>query len=197
LITRRQASVSEITDPEKHGPLSRRSWLEAGLHHLTFKGIRALRLRPLAASLSISTGSFYHHFNSFDEYLGQLARFYCDEHLMANLSVVTREARTPRQKIERLVAMAHHQGLDRMGLAMRAWGRSDPRAQQAVAALDKTLLDYLTTCFEDMGFEPLAAQARAVLLLSVGTTDMIHSLAGHLAPDLIEPVIDTLCQAQS
>ena len=38
------------------------AWLEAGQSLLRRGGLRALKLRPLAEELRVSTGSFYHHF---------------------------------------------------------------------------------------------------------------------------------------
>ena len=55
---------------------SRRDWVEAGQALLIEGGIDAVKLSRLTCALGVSTGSFYHHFGSFDDYLTALAEFY-------------------------------------------------------------------------------------------------------------------------
>ena len=152
--------------------LTRIDWLNAGQVLLRQDGLRALRLRTLATSLNISTGSFYHHFEDFASFLGQLADYYSGEQLSQNLAEIRRNAITPYDCVKIASEFALNEDLPRLTLAMRAWGRSDARALKSVRALDQKLISFFTESLEDMGFDPGEAVTRAYLLVAAGTCDM-------------------------
>ncbi|HVM99597.1 MAG TPA: TetR/AcrR family transcriptional regulator [Caulobacteraceae bacterium] len=146
-------------------PLSRRDWLEAGQALLRKQGVAGLKLRPLAASLGISTGSFYHHFDDFDAFLAELARYYSGEQLAENLRRVRSEAHTPYERIVRASQVAHEVVLSELIGAMRAWARRDPSVAVEVEALEQALMAFVAECFADLGFSADEAKMRAFVLL--------------------------------
>lgn len=152
--------------------LTREAWLQAGQDLLRADGLRALRLRALTARLSISTGSFYHHFKDFDAYLGQLAEFYSGAQLQANLARIRERAESPMDRIRTAGALAREENLPRLALAMRAWAKSDPRAARSVEALDARLTGFFTDCLTAMGHTAEEASIRAYLLLGLSTVDL-------------------------
>ena len=152
--------------------LTRADWLLAGQAVLRDDGLRALKLRPLAASLGISTGSFYHHFADFEDYLGQLADYFSGEQLMSNLERVKAEAPTPIRRILLASDLALSQDLPRLAMAMRAWARSDERARASVKTVDDVLTTFFADCLEGMGHPPQMALARAYLMVASATADM-------------------------
>ena len=153
-------------------PLGRRDWLEAGQRLLLSAGPDGLKLRALAASLGISTGSFYHHFSDFDAYLVALATYYSGEQLAANIATVRREARTPFERILRASQLAQEAALPELIAAMRAWARRDARVAPEVEALEQGLMDFLAECFVALGFTPDEAIVRAFIMLSVATGEV-------------------------
>ena len=126
-----------------------------------------LKLHALAASLGISTGSFYHHFSHFDAYLVALAKYYSGEQLAANIATVLREAHTPYDRIVRASQLARDTALPELIAAMRAWARRDGRVAPEVAVLEQGLMDFLAECFVGLGFTREQAAARAFVMLSV------------------------------
>jgi AcrR family transcriptional regulator len=175
------------------GPLGRRDWLEAGQLLLRTSGVGGLKLRALAASLGISTGSFYHHFSDFDAYLVALAKYYSGEQLAANIATVLREAHTPYDRIVRASQLAGETALPELIAAMRAWARRDDRVAPEVAVLEQGLMDFLAECFVGLGFTHEQAVARAFVMLSVA--------GGEVAPpDLGDKgrfgrvIIDLVCE---
>ncbi len=152
--------------------LTRTDWLLAGQAVLREEGLRALKLRPLAASLGISTGSFYHHFTDFEDYLGQLADYFSGEQLVSNLEKVRAEAPTPIRRILLASDLALSQDLPRLAMAMRAWARGDARAAASVRIIDETLTSFFAECLEGMGHPPQMALARAYLMVASATSDM-------------------------
>jgi len=148
-------------------PLGRRDWLEAGQRLLRTAGVSGLKLRALAGSLGISTGSFYHHFSDFDAYLVALAKYYSGAQLAANIGAVIREAQTPYERILRASQLARDVALPELMVAMRAWARRDERVGPEVAILEQGLMDFLAACFVGLGFTHEQAVARAFVMLSV------------------------------
>ncbi len=151
--------------------LTRRDWLEAGQRMLRTEGLRALRLRALAQSLDISTGSFYHHFKDFDAYLGELAAYYAGEQLTRNLAEIRAQAPTAHERLMATSRFAASHDLTRLMLAMRAWARSDARALAAVQALDAALMAFFAEALEEMGHSPRDAAARAVLMIAAANLE--------------------------
>ena len=147
--------------------LGRRVWLEAGQILLRGSGVSGLKLRALAGSLGISTGSFYHHFSDFDAYLVALAKYYSGEQLAASIATVLREAHTPYDRILRASRLAEDTALPELIAAMRAWARRDERVAPEVAILERGLMDFLAECFVGLGFNQDEAIARAFVMLSV------------------------------
>jgi len=153
----------------RSAPLTRRDWLEAGQTLLRKRGVAGLKLRPLAASLGISTGSFYHHFADFETFLAELARYYSGEQLAEHLRVVRAEASTPYERIVRASQIAHEVVLSELIAAMRAWARRDPAVAVEVDALEQGLQAFLAECFADLGFSADEAKVRAFVLLSAAS----------------------------
>ncbi len=153
-------------------------------------GLRALKLRPLADELRVSTGSFYHHFPDFDAYQGKLAQYFAEPHLTEMIVALKRSTPDPVGRIRLLGQTVRRRGLSRLGIAMRAWAESDPRARVAVEKHDDELLGFIGDCLEDAGFDRAEADIRAYALMMLGH-GKIH--APHLEMEtLFEQLLDIL-----
>jgi AcrR family transcriptional regulator len=175
-------------------PLTRRDWLEAGQKLLRAGGVTGLKLRLLARSLNISTGSFYHHFANFDVYLGELARYYSGEQLEENLRLVKRRAGTPFERLLCASQLSQDLALPELIAAMRAWARHDQRAASAVTALETTLGEFLAECFLDLGFTRDEAYTRAFVLLSTASGEVALPPINGGQIQLARLIIDLVCQ---
>ena len=181
-----QAAVPRM----RHGDLTPQDWLEAGQSLLRRGGLRALKLRPLADELRVSTGSFYHHFADFEVYQGQLAEYFSGIRLGSLIDALRQASPDPVDRIRRLGQMVRRTGLTRLGIAMRAWAESDPRARAAVELHDTTVLRFLADCLEEAGFNRSEADVRAYALMMLGH-GKIH--APHLDREaLFESLLATL-----
>ncbi len=157
--------------------LTPRDWLDAGQSLLKRGGLKALKLRPLADELRVSTGSFYHHFPDFDAYQGRLAGYFAEAQITDLIAAVSRSEADPIGRVRLLSALTVRHRLARLALAMRAWGESDPRAKAAVDRHDDIVLGFLTRCLTEAGFADHEAALRAYALVACGL-GQIH------APDL-------------
>ena len=164
-----QPGVSVPTASSGRSPdLTPRDWLEAGQSLLRRGGLRALKLRPLAEELKVSTGSFYHHFRDFDDYQGKLAHFFAEEQISDLIAALERATPDPIARIRLLGETVRRRGSSRIGIAMRAWAESDQRARQAVERHDELLLDFLARSLMATGFSRPEAEIRAYGLITLG-----------------------------
>ena len=183
--------LSSIARPARSPDLTPRDWLEAGQTLLRRGGLRALKLRPLADELGVSTGSFYHHFADFDGYQGRLANYWAQGQVQELLDAITRAEAEPLNRIRRLAQVVRRGGLSRLSVAMRAWADSDARAARAVERHDAVMLGWLTECVEANGIARAGAEVRAYALMTLGLAK-VH--APHLSPAmLMEELIALLC----
>lgn len=161
-------SSQPLAAPARTPDLTPRDWLEAGQSLLRRGGLRALKLRPLADELRVSTGSFYHHFGDFDGYQGKLAEYYAETQVQDLVDSITRTAQDPIDRIRLLGQTVRRRGGSRLAIAMRAWAESDPRAQEAVERHDDILMAFLRGCLTTFGFTEHQANVRAYALMALG-----------------------------
>ena len=182
--------MSNAASPTRSPDLTPRDWLEAGQTLLRRGGLRALKLRPLADELGVSTGSFYHHFADFDAYQGRLASYWAEGQVHELLDAIGRAEADGVGRIRLLAQLVRRRGLSRLSVAMRAWGESDPRARAAVERHDGLMLGFLTDCLVTAGFDREEAGVRGYALMTLGLSK-VH--APHLSmPQLMEALIGIL-----
>ncbi|MBS0285458.1 MAG: TetR/AcrR family transcriptional regulator [Proteobacteria bacterium] len=148
--------------------LTPRDWLEAGQSLLRRGGLKALKLRPLADELRVSTGSFYHHFKDFDDYQTQLARYFAEYQVTDLIDALERATPDPIERIRLLGQTVRRRGSTRLAIAMRAWAESDPHARAAVERHDTLVLDFLARSLMAVGFTRPEAEIRAYGLITLG-----------------------------
>jgi AcrR family transcriptional regulator len=163
-----QPSVSGQTTTTRSTDLTPRDWLEAGQSLLRRGGLRALKLRPLAEELKVSTGSFYHHFRDFDDYQGKLAAYFAEDQVSDLIAALERATPEPIERIRLLGQTVRRRGSSRIAVAMRAWAESDPRARDAVQRHDALMLDFLARSLMAIGFSREESEVRAYGLITLG-----------------------------
>src|SRR5690349_5521600 len=107
--------------------MTRMDWIAAGQQVLREQGVTGVKLSTLTERLGVTTGSFYHHFQDFGEYLDALADWYGSDSPREALFLVAKE-RDPIQRIRVLRQKAEQFDIPRLDAAMRVWAASSPRA---------------------------------------------------------------------
>jgi AcrR family transcriptional regulator len=184
--------VAALSSTARAPDLGPADWLEAGQTLLRRGGLRALKLRPLADELRVSTGSFYHHFVDFDAYQGQLAGYFADAQISALIAAIRKADADPIGRVRLLAQTVRRRGLSRLSIAMRAWAESDARAKAAVERHDDIVLGFLTDCVEASGFDRHDAAVRAYALMMLGL-GKVHAPHLHM-PTLMEDLIAILAR---
>jgi AcrR family transcriptional regulator len=130
-------------------------------------GITKLRLAALTQRLGVSTGSFYHHFVDFQDYLAAVAEYYTVDRVQGLLQRAAAQAQTPIERIKILGRLSLRDRTFELDAAMRVWATMDERAVHAVVSAEQVTLDFLAEAFCDLGIAKEDAQLRARILLSV------------------------------
>ena len=154
--------------------MSARDWIEAGQELLRERGISAIKLAALTRRLGVSTGSFYHHFDDFEQYLGALAEHYRLDRVMRDLDNAARDAEPdPVARLKRLARESLRAGTFELDHAMRVWATMDARAQASLQRAETLVLEFITQAFVDLGFDPTEASLRARVLLSANVSPLL------------------------
>jgi AcrR family transcriptional regulator len=147
--------------------LSRRDWILAGQEMLRECGVSGVKLAPLTRRLSVSTGSFYHHFSDFDAYLGAIAEAFSIDRVQGLLNRARAAGDDPVGRIRALAQLSLEDHTFELDRAMRIWATMDQRAEITVRKAEELVLAFLTEAFRDLGFAAGEARLRAGILLSV------------------------------
>lgn len=176
----RLARGKPVTKPEavarspRDGRLSARDWIAAGQDLLREAGISAIKLSALTRRLGVSTGSFYHHFSDFEQYLGALAESYSLDRVMHDLENALREGdHSPVARLKSLGRQSLKAGTFELDRAMRVWATMDPRAEAALRRAEAIVLGFITDAFSELGFDRAEASLRARILLSMNVSPLL------------------------
>ena len=153
-------------------------WVKAGQALLRDGGIDAVKLHRLTEQLHVSTGSFYHHFKSLDEYRAELAEFYGTE----QAQLIFDEARSrvgddPNLLLREAAGIFGRDSMRILNIAMRAWAHRDERALAAVRRYDEVLMDNLDQIFLALGFDEVAAKSRTLIMMGLASVEVDENLS--------------------
>ena len=188
--TRRRSPTSET------GRLDPDAWTDAALDELATHGIDRVRVEVLAKRLGVTKGSFYWHFKDRDMLLGQMLERWRRRATLALIERLDRGVESPQERLRQLLRLPFKGARATLAadieLAIRLWGRADPRARAALEEVDQLRLEYIAQLLVDTGITPHEARARAVLAYAyqrVGATlvDGEASALTRQCEDLILP----------
>jgi AcrR family transcriptional regulator len=162
--------------------LSRDDWASAALDAVADRGLAAVAVEPLAARLGTTKGSFYWHFRNRDELVDAALRMWRERSTTSVIERLEVEAAPPAERLRHLFALVFtpdaRTGAD---LALLA-DAGHPLVAPMLADVTRERLDYVTTLFGELGFEPEAARRRALLAYSayLGQLQLLRSAPGVL-----------------
>jgi len=159
--------VNQVVSRRPKPALARLDWLLAGQRLLISDGLSGVKLAGLTRQLGVTSGSFYHHFTDFRDYLDQLADYYGGEN-MERLNELISLLPEPAERLRQMQALREQWDVTRLDAAMRVWATSDDRARTAVAKLDDRLIELIREAFTELGFSYDQARIRALLAFSAG-----------------------------
>lgn len=147
--------------------LSHLDWIHAGQELLIDGGISSVKLASLTQQLNVTSGSFYHHFTGFRDYLHALADYYGGENVDRIIEALG-PVQDPADRVRLIRTLAEEWDVARLDSAMRVWATSDDRARASVARLDDRLIEILRSALIELGFSHQEARIRALLAFAAG-----------------------------
>lgn len=169
------------------GSLDEKAWIRATQAVLAQAGVEAVRIEPLAKTLKVTKGSFYWHFRDRDALLEAVLADWRRGAVSGVIQRVERGARSARDRLRRLIHFPVSADTPESGasieLAIRLWGKSDPRAQAAVEEVDQHRLVYISALLEGMGHDAAWAAEQAFLIYAFMLAEAL--VPGRRDPDLI------------
>lgn len=153
--------------PGPNTRLMREDWIAAAMDALIKKSVDGVRVEVLAEQLAITKGSFYSHFANRQALLDAVLESWestATTNVIARLDSGVKDASL---RLRALYRLSHLKTADTPGgpleLAIRAWARRDQAVRKVLQAVDKARTHYIAGLFEQIGYEPFEARARAVL----------------------------------
>jgi AcrR family transcriptional regulator len=154
---------------------ARRDWLGAGIALLEEVGAEALTIERLTNRLSVTKGSFYHHFRNYQDFKEQLLAFYEEERTLQIIQLAERET-SPPAKLERVLQATLRPS--QLEVAMRAWALQDGLVQDHQRRIDQRRLTYL----EELIFVHIGDHCHAMRMAQVFYSIYVGSQ--HLVPPI-------------
>ena len=159
----------------KRGRLSREDWAAAALDAIASGGIEAIAVEPIAQTLGATKGSFYWHFKNRDALVEAALSLWEKRHTDAVIEFLDREPEAAMRL--RLLIQAAYEGApgDRVEIALLA-NPNHRAARRVLQRVAERRVGYLADQLESLGWEPVEARDRAILIgyLYVGSMQMTH-----------------------
>lgn len=148
---------SSVAPAESRQSLTAQDWAEAALESLATGGIDAVAVEPLARKLGVTKGSFYWHFDSREALLRAALELWERRETVDVLARVGEEG-DPYERIVKVFKQAnagYRSG--RLYLAIAA-AEDKPLVREFVQRVSERRMDYLCTCYRDLGFSDASAR---------------------------------------
>jgi AcrR family transcriptional regulator len=145
--------------------LRRNDWLKAALR-LSEKGIDAVKVKPLAEDMGVTTGSFYWHFKDRRELLESLLSYWERETTDVAIEAARRFTGSPAARIRHLMEMVTAKNLARYDLPVWHWAQSDARARRVFNRVLRKRFEFATWMFAEAGFAREQAEIRGRMMVT-------------------------------
>jgi AcrR family transcriptional regulator len=140
----------------------------AGMDILAEEGCGGLKLAALCRRVGVTTGSFYHSFDSWHDFTRQLVQNWREERTLRATELARAEV-DPAERVELLLRVGI--GLPHSAeAAIRVWAGVDPEVGAVQELVDRERLDAATAALAELTDDPDEASdlARAAFYLVVG-----------------------------
>lgn len=116
---------ASATGGRSTGRVTKRDWLDAGLHFLVAGGVDAVRINDLARHLEISKSGFYWHFTDRSGLLEAIKRYWIDEFSTQFIEHTRTQKGSLRERLVSLVHNIRKKESGKLDLAFASWAQSD------------------------------------------------------------------------
>ena len=165
--------------------LTPEDWVRAATQVLVDHGIDHVRVDVLAGELNVTRGSFYWHFRDREDLLRRVLQAWREVSTVQLTKRLEVARSDPRELLADVITLPFRGSAAvraaRIELAIRAWARRDPMAQQALDEADSSRIGYHEALFRALGFAPDEAAHRAFLLYGYEVAESLMPRQGSAA----------------
>jgi len=179
--------------------LSRKDWIDFALQTLSEKSIDEVTVAALARDLKVTKGSFYWHFKDRDDLLQAMLARWEETGSEVVFSEVERVGGDAKRRIKHMSDIIFRRYADQLNfeMALREWGRKDPKIRHVIAQEDERRMDYMRGLFAEIYDDPKIAEAKAWLLSSlyVGETTIAAPVKKQNREELLWACLESLLES--
>ena len=144
---------------------TRETWLTEALEMMRELGLGGIKVEGLGRRLGVTSGSFYHHFESLDDLLETIPPFWMQRARPATEAVMRSWGDTLEEALRYMLCeYIPYEGRMRYDAVMRSWGRTNADTKKACERVDRRRFAAATRLFEMHGVESEEARARGALV---------------------------------
>ena len=133
---------------------------------LSKEGGARLNINPLCQQLGVTKGSFYAHFESQADFVGQLIGYWEEAFTQSVINKIDELKGQPAsERLLALMRLLHEKRLAGYDIAFRAWAAQDLAVAKGVEKVDRRRFEYLRAIFRDMGFSGAELDVRTRLFV--------------------------------
>lgn len=143
----------------------REGFFDAAMRLLAHEGRAGLRLAPLCRAVGVTSGSFYHHFGSWDGFVDALLAHWESTETHRLVEIAEREAATPgRLDVLKHLALTFPHEAE---AAIRAWAHGDATVAEVQRRVDGERRRVVATTLTALEPDPERRERLATLALAV------------------------------
>ena len=141
--------------------LSKEDWLKEGFKILSHFDQNKLRILYLCERLKVTRGSFYHHFNSIENYTNELMQAWEKKNTLDIIQASNKGVKA-NERMELLTqnVLKSDQSIE---AAIRSWSFYNPIVKQYLDKVDEIRMAHLESIFKQSGIKKAMAKKRAKL----------------------------------
>lgn len=140
---------------------TREDWIRKGLDMLSTEGYHAIMIDYLCAKFKITKGSFYHYFDSIDEYVRLLVKYW-EKQVLMKIETVLQGTASPEEKISRMVDFSFSFS-GKLELSLRAWALHNKLVKNLLVKMELRRIEIMTGMYADLGMPRKKAREFAEL----------------------------------
>lgn len=168
--------------------LTRDDWLDAAMIAMAHGGVRGIRVEPLAKAMRTSKGSFYWHFRDRADLIRATLERWEQLETQRVIEVVESTSH-PRERLRRLLAIAHRQDPERPDPSVALTGDHDDLVREVLERVTARRIGFVAEQLVALGIAPQEAARRATLAYTsyLGYAALVRSAPGALPADQALP----------
>ncbi len=141
--------------------ISKGEWLSKGIGILSTEGYHAIRIDYLCAKFKITKGSFYHHFESLEDYEKQLLRYW-EKETQNGFQDVVKTAQTPEVRLRNMIKWVFSFS-GTLELSLRAWALHNKRVKKLLTTIEGKRIELVMKMYTQIGVPKTDARELAEL----------------------------------